>query len=186
MDAPVFSQLTKSRVITECIVLSVLQDEPALIHQNTGLKNPVGYLLNDLHFIGWICKNNIITSRATRNIFHGIAAVQPDIVHAQFFYGAMKEPCGFVICFHHIYLSGAAGGKFKTHAPGSGKKVQHCKSGKLKGIIEYIEQALTGEIGGWPGPERGGNRDTPPLVFSADYSQWYILNRLSSECSWIL
>ena len=94
--------------------------------------------------------------------FHGISTEDPDIFHAQVSDGSLKEPGGPAVNFDQVDPRGSARCKLKTHAPGSGKQVKHCKPVKIIDVRKDIEQTLTGEVGGWPGPEGGGHRYMPP------------------------
>lgn len=139
MNTAIFSQFIKTRVGAERIIFSVLKDEPAFIHENTGVKHPVGDFRNDLHVIWWISENNIIPVLTVSDEFHGIGTKDPDIFHVKGSEAAIKEPCGFRIDFHHIHSFGAARGKFKTNASCSGKQVKHCKPVKIIDICKNIE-----------------------------------------------
>lgn len=159
----------------EVCFLSVFYNENSVFCKNTGVKYRPDEFFVGRVCIRRICKNEVVYGLCIPDKFQNVGFYRRDF------------PCTLKLPGHHLnmtqtdgvkinrcHMSAFSGEKFEGNVSGTGTQIQNLHVGSQVAMLQNIEQAFLGKIGGGPGRKSFRYRVIPGFVFPADYthSSW--------------
>jgi len=168
MYAAVLACLHVTRVVSEIRVFAVLNDQPAVFFQHTGVKNDVGQGRKLLQRIGRVGKDEVVFGVARTQELEHVTANERQIADSECLAATDDPVLLYVRQFDGRYTAGAATDTLDTDASCAGKQIEHIDALKIHPVVEQVEQALLGKVSRGPCGDIFRGRQSPPPICSGD------------------
>ena len=168
MDAAVAAGFDMMGVGGEVMVLAVLQDEPSVGLEQLLLKDQIGQGRQLLQGIRRIGIDEIETDMTGMQEPEHIAAHDTQIMNTELPAGLDDEILLGMRQLHRRHLTRTATDKLQSDTTRTGKQIEHVHPLEVHAVLEQVEQALLGEVGGRPRGDIFRGRQSPPPILSTD------------------
>lgn len=156
----------------------MFDDEQALSLEQFALHHNAGDKRGIVKIKRGISKNKIELAAAKTKVAEHIALLRPHHLLVQALCRFVDKLHALEILLNSRHRSAAPRDKLQADVARAGKEVKHLQPLKVNHIIQHVEQALLGIVGGRPHGQVARWLQSAALIFSAYYPHRCWLNKL--------
>lgn len=170
MDTAVVALLDETRVVLECMLVTVLEDEIAVIVKDILLQDLVRKSLQPLQGIRRVGEDQVELLTADREEIEDVVTDHSDIAKPQTLGLGLYERCVLADHLHTVNPGCPPGSELVCDSSSAPEKVQDLQVLELIFVVKDIEKALLGEVRGWTRLIAHRGDDVLAFESAADYS----------------